>query len=132
MKSVVFDSHAILKFVQDETGANRVEELLTACRDDKVQAFMNEINLGEIYYITIRKLGIESAREFLEHFHNLPVAIVPASWDIIASASEIKAICPLSYADCFAVASALKHDASVVTGDPEFKNVEHIVEIDWI
>jgi predicted nucleic acid-binding protein len=132
MRNVVFDSHAFLKFVQDEIGADRVEELLTAAQDGKIRAFMNEINLGEIYYITIRKIGIEPAREFLEHFRNLPIGIVPASWDIIASASEVKGGYALSYADCFVVASALKHDASVVTGDPEFKNVEHLVEIDWI
>jgi predicted nucleic acid-binding protein len=132
MKNVVFDSHAILKFAQDETGANRVEELLAASRDGGIRAFINEINLGEIYYITIRKMGIEPAREFLEHFHNLPVDIVSASWEIIASASEVKAKYALSYADCFAVASALKHGASVVTGDSEFKNVEHLIEIDWI
>ena len=132
MKNVVFDSHAILKFSQDEAGADRVEELLTASQDGKIQAFMNEINLGEIYYITIRKMGIASAREFLEHFHDLSVEMVPASWDLIASASEIKAKYALSFADCFAVASALRHDAAIVTGDPEFKNVEHLVEIDWI
>ncbi len=132
MKRVVFDSHAVLKFSQDETGADRVEELLTASQDGKIQAFMNEINLGEIYYITIRKLGHEFAKEFLEHFHNLPIEMVPASWDIVALASEIKARYTLSYADCFAVASALKHKAALVTGDPEFKNVEHMVEIDWI
>ena len=132
MRDVVFDTHAVLKFVQDEIGANRVEELLTASQDGKIRAFMNEINLGEIYYITIRKMGIDSAKEILEHFHDLPIEMVPASWDIIATASEVKASYALSYADCFVVASALKHDASVVTGDPAFKNVEHMVEIDWI
>lgn len=75
MKDVVFDSHAILKFAQDEAGANRVEELLTASQDGGIRAFINEINPGEIYYIAIRKMGIEPAREFLEHFHNLPVPL---------------------------------------------------------
>lgn len=131
-RDVVFDSHALLKFVQDEIGANRVEELLTASQEGKIRAFMNEINLGKVYYITIRRSGIESAKELLEHFHSLPIGIVPASWDIIVLASEVKAGYALSYADCFVVASALKHDASVLTGDPEFKNVEHMVEIDWI
>ncbi len=113
-------------------GANRVDELLSASQDGSIRTFINEINLGEIYYITTRKLGIESAKEFLEHFHDLPVEIVSASRDIIASASKVKAGYALSYADCFVVARALKYDASVVTGNPEFKNVEHIVAIDWI
>ncbi len=132
MKDVVFDSHAILKFAQDEAGARKVEELLTAARDGRIAAYINEINLGEIYYFTIRRIGIEFAREFLEHLHNLPVNLVPASWDIIASASEVKAKYALSYTDCFAAACALKLGASVVTGDPEFKNVEHMVEVDWL
>ncbi|MGA3115302.1 MAG: hypothetical protein ABSF90_12830 [Syntrophobacteraceae bacterium] len=72
MKDVVFDSRAILKFAQDEAGAIGVEELLTASQAGRIRAFVNEINLGEIYYITIRKLGIESAREFLEHFSQSP------------------------------------------------------------
>jgi predicted nucleic acid-binding protein len=132
MKDVVFDSHAILKFAQDEDGANKVEEILQASQGGKIRAFMNEINLGEIYYITIRKVGAKSAEEFLEQFQTLYIRMVPASWDIIASASEVKAKYAISYADCFVVASALKHNATVVTGDPEFKNVEHMVEIDWI
>ncbi len=88
--------------------------------------------VSHIYYITIRKIGIESAREFLEHFHDLPIEVTPATWDIIASASEIKARYALSYADSFAVASAIRHNAVIVTGDPEFKNIEQMVEIDWI
>lgn len=132
MKGVVLDSHAILKFAQDEIGAIRVAEVLTDARDGRIAAFMNEINLGEVFYIIIRKLGVGPAREFLEHFHSLPIKLLPASWDIIASASEVKAKYAVSYADCFAIASALRHSASVVTGDPEFKKVQHLVEVDWI
>ena len=93
---------------------------------------MSEINLGELYYITIRRLGTESAKRFLEQFSTLAVERVPATWEIIESASEIKAKHALSYADCFAVAAALKHNATIVTGDPEFKKIEHMVKIDWI
>ena len=132
MKCVLFDSHAILRFAQDEAGAERIEELLTASEDGKVQAFMSEINLGELYYITIRRLGTESAKRFLEQFSTLAVERVPATWEIIESTSEIKAKHALSYADCFAAATALKHNATIVTGDPEFKKIEHMVEIDWI
>ncbi len=73
MKSVVFDSHAILKFAQDEAGADKVEELLKASEDGRIRAFISEINLGEVYYITIRRLGVESARRFLEQFTTLAI-----------------------------------------------------------
>ena len=38
----------------------------------------------------------------------------------------------ISFADCFAVATALQFSAAVVTGDPEFKKVENFVEIVWV
>ncbi len=132
MRDVVLDSHAVLKFVQDEAGAERVEEILTASHRGEIRAFLNEINLGEIYYITARKMGMEVATELLEHMGNLPIERVPATWDVIAAASGVKAQYALSYADCFAVASALRWGAVIVTGDPELKRVEHLVEIDWI
>lgn len=132
MKSVVFDSHAILKFAQDEAGADKVEELLKASEEGRILAIINEVNLGEVYYITIRRLGVESARSFLEQFTTLAIERVSPSWEIIESASQIKADLAVSYADYFATATALKYNAVIVTGDPEFRKIEHLVEIDWI
>lgn len=132
MRRVVFDSHAILRFAQDEAGAEKVEQILRASEEGDVRAFMSEINFGELYYITIRRLGQEAASRFLEQLSTLSIERVPASWEIIASASELKARHALSYADCFVAAVALKHQASIVTGDPEFKKIQDMVEIDWI
>jgi len=47
-------------------------------------------------------------------------------------AAEIKAQYAISYADCFAAATAEKLSASIITGDPEFKKVESLVSVDWI
>ncbi len=132
MKNILFDSHAILKFYQDEDGAENVEELLISSKQGDLKAYMSEINLGEVYCMTIRRLGSVSARDNLEHFFELPVQIISPSSDIILTAAEIKAENAISYADCFAVATAQKVKASIITGDPEFKKVEHLVEIVWI
>jgi len=132
MKTILFDAHAILKFSQDKEGAETVEEFLVASQRGSLKACMNEINLGEVYYITIRRVGLESAKYYLDQFLELPIEIIAPSSEIIMSASEIKAEYALSYADCFAVATALKFSASILTGDPEFKKVEHIVTIEWL
>jgi len=47
-------------------------------------------------------------------------------------AAKIKGRYPLSYADTFAVATALRKDAAIITGDPEFKQVESLVSIEWL
>jgi predicted nucleic acid-binding protein len=132
MNKVVLDSHALLKFSQDEEGADKVEQILSGAQRGEMYVYLSEINLGEIYYITIRRLGKNPARRFLDHLLTLPVEVVAPSSDIILSASEVKAQFAISYADCFAVATALKYSASIVTGDPEFRLVEPMVKIDWI
>jgi len=38
----------------------------------------------------------------------------------------------MSYADAFAVATARRENAAIVTGDPQFAKVEHLVHIDWL
>ena len=132
MKRILFDSHALLKFSQDEEGADKVEQFLLYSLNRKLKAYLNEINLGEIYYISIRRLGLESAKLYLEQLLDLPIDIVSPSSEIIRGAAEIKAQYAISYADCFAVATALKYSASIITGDPEFKKVDHIVTIEWL
>jgi uncharacterized protein len=44
----------------------------------------------------------------------------------------IKGQYALSSADCFAVATAIKEKATMVTGEPEFRKVAGLVGIDWL
>jgi len=71
-------------------------------------------------------------KEKLEQLLNLPIKIIPPSSELIMRAAEMKAQYAISYADCFAAATAEKLSASIITGDLEFKKVEHIVSVDWI
>jgi predicted nucleic acid-binding protein len=50
----------------------------------------------------------------------------------VIEAARIKAEYPLSFSDCFAVDTARRENAIILTGDPEFKKVEHLVEIEWL
>ncbi|MDJ0818249.1 MAG: type II toxin-antitoxin system VapC family toxin [Desulfobacterales bacterium] len=132
MKNILFDSHAILKYSQDEKGAELVEQFLHKSEKGSFKAYMSEINLGEVYYQTIRKIGLEPAREFIERLSQLPFEIIAPSSEIIMKASEIKAQYAISYADCFAVATALQFSAAIITGDPEFKKIDDLVKINWV
>ena len=132
MKKILFDSHAILKYSQDEPGADKVEALLNLCGQGQMEAFINQINLGEVYYKTIRCKGLRLARDYLQNFTQLPIKVIPASEEIVLRAAEIKARHPVSYADCFVAATAIREEATIITGDPEFKRLEAIVKIQWI
>lgn len=131
-KRILFDAHAILKWTQKEKGYQKVKSLLVECRNQSVLGYMNQLNLGEVYYKTIRAVGLEEAKKFLENFFRLPISIILPDSELIWKSSEIKAQYSISYADCFAAATALQHGAAILTGDPEFKKIESLVSIDWI
>jgi predicted nucleic acid-binding protein len=131
-KRIVFDAHAILRWTQKEPGYQKVKSLMVGCREGSVWGFMNRINLGEVHYKTIRALGPEAAKDFMENFLRLPLEIVLPDDALIWKASELKAQYPVSYADCLAAATALIHNAAVVTGDPEFKKLTKVISVDWL
>jgi uncharacterized protein len=79
---------------------------------------MSWINLGEVFYITARRNGVQIARELLEDLrHQLDVDEV--SPERVLAAAEIKAMHPMAFADAFAVATAQAYGAVLLTGDPE-------------
>jgi predicted nucleic acid-binding protein len=131
-KKIVFDSHAILKWTQMESGYKKVKSLLKACEDGTLMGFISQINLGEVYYKSIRAVGIERARQFLDNFERLPLTILVPDRGLIWKAAEIKAEYSISYADCFAVATAMGLDAKIVTGDPDFKKTTQLVAMEWV
>ena len=60
------------------------------------------------------------------------IVILPCPENLVYRAAELKAVYAMSYADTFAVASAMEHKACLVSGDPEFRQVEHLVKIEWV
>jgi len=128
----LFDSHALLRFFQAEAGHEKVVRLLEQIRKAGVQMYLNAINLGEIIYATKREFGDQKKIEVLAHIERLNFTVIPVPNSLIFQAAEYKAQFSISYADCFALASAVEQKAAVVTGDPEFKKVEHLVEVVWV
>ena len=131
-RSFIFDSHALLKFFQKEKGYEKVVHLLEEIKRSGANKYVNAINLGEIIYSTKREFGDQKKLEVLANIERLDFNILPISNNLIYEAAEYKAQYNISYADCFALASAIEHKAALVTGDPEFKKVEQLVEIVWI
>jgi ribonuclease VapC len=128
----LFDSHALLKFFQKEKGYEKVVQLLEAIQKTGAVKYLNAINLGEIIYATKKDFGDQKKLEVLASIERLNFRILPIPNELIFQAAEYKAEFSISYADCFALASAVEHKAVIVTGDPEFKKIEHLVEIHWI
>ena len=96
----------------------------------EANVYMSYVNLGEVYYIIYREEGVDKANETLALIKRLPIEFVEVNDKIALTAARVKATHRLSYADAYVVATAIDRDAEVVTGDPEFRNVD--VKILWI
>jgi len=131
-KRFVLDAYAILVYIQDEKEASKIEDILRLCAQKRVQAFMSTINLGEVYYKTLRGFDRDTSEKVMASLRQLPMEIVHPDEEMVWSAARIKAEHPISYADCFAVALAIEKRASIITGDPDFKRVKSLIRIEWL
>ncbi len=79
---------------------------------------MSWINLGEVYDVVHREVDPEEGEATVALLRPLVTLDLPTPETVMAAA-RIKAQHPLAYAGAFAVATAIAHDAVLLTGDPE-------------
>ena len=128
----MLDSYALLAYFQAEHAGAKVRDILKEAATGSAAAFLSVISLGEIYYIVARKRGEEKADVITEDISRLPVGLVDATKERVLAAARVKAQHSVSYADAFVVATAIEFTATIVTGDPEFKEAESRVAVLWL
>jgi predicted nucleic acid-binding protein len=128
----VLDAFPVLCWLQEEPGHQILENLLSEAEEGKCTLWMNIVNLGEVFYRICKVVSLTKAEQTVAKIRILPISIVSASDEMVMEAARIKGKHPISYADAFAVATALGVGAPVVTGDPEYRSVEKVVKILWV
>ncbi len=128
----ILDSYALLAFFQAEQGGEQVRKILKEASAVQAKVFLSVINLGEIYYIISRRSGEDTAGSIVEDMSLLPVELLAATTERVLSAASVKARYPVSYADAFVIAAAEELSASILTGDPEFKEIESQIHVLWL
>ena len=128
----VLDSHSLIAYLENETGVEKMIELLQVARDSGKTLLLSVVNWGEVYYITLREAGRERAEAVAHLISTLPIQVVPIDLDLTKQAAEFKAFKRMSYGDCFAAALAKLRKAELITGDEKFRQVEKEVKILWI
>jgi len=126
----VLDAFAVLTYLGDEEGADKVEELLDRAKNGEIKLIMNYLNLGEVYHIIAKELGVAKANEVIAIVKRWNLEFVGVDENLSLTAARIKAMHSLSYADAFVVATAISRKGTIVTGDREFEGVYS--DILWI
>jgi predicted nucleic acid-binding protein len=134
MATKVLDSWALMAFLHDEPAAEEVEKLLVKAAEDKHKLLLCVVNWGEIYYSIARAEGEAVAGQKAADLATLAIELVGVGDDLqlVREAAELKASKKMAYADCFAAALAKLRNVEVVTGDPEFRQVEREVKVAWL
>jgi predicted nucleic acid-binding protein len=132
LKSSVLDSYAVLAFLFQEAGHEKVVALLEKAAESDKTLLIAAPNWAEVRYMIERKVGIAQWREARTKLLGLPIEIVPVDQELAEMAGEIKAHKKMSLADCFAAALAKQNKAEIYTGDPEFRTIENETKVIWL
>jgi predicted nucleic acid-binding protein len=112
----VLDTSACLAFLEDEEGADTVEEILRTKK-----CLLPSVVLLEVYYVTFRNKGEEIADRRYAMLKSLSAEFL---WEIdesiLITAGRFKGQYRLSLADAIIAAVATREGAVLVHKDPEF------------
>jgi predicted nucleic acid-binding protein len=136
MNRYVLDACALIALLQDETGADIVDDIINSANNGLVEIMMHRVNLLEVYYNAYRSRGKDKADLMLSEFKKLPVIVNrDISDDIFNEAGRLKATYKISFADSFALAQTVVYGGELLTCDHhEFDEVEgsETIKIRWI
>ena len=133
MIEYVFDSSALLRFIDKEAGAESVRSILRSCVGEEGAANISAVQWGEVAGKLRRRSGASEQERILAVLADVPFHIVPATAERAVHAAEIKVDRKLAYAEAFAIELAMDSpDHVLVTADYDFKDVADMARIEFL
>jgi predicted nucleic acid-binding protein len=129
--SFVIDAHALVAYVKREVHWERVAHTIDRSAAGTISLKMTAVNAGEAIWSIERVFGASAGHKALESIQ-IWTDVVTVDLELAARAAWFKLRGGISYADCFAAALAHREGIPVITGDPEFRRVEDVVQIAWL
>jgi PIN domain nuclease of toxin-antitoxin system len=129
LRRSVLDSYAVLAFLFQEKGYEKVLDLFEKAAQADQALLIAAPNWAEVRYMVERRAGAGRWIEARHKLLGLPIEVVPADQSLAELAGEIKAARKMSLADCFATALAKQKKADLYTGDLEFRSVEREIKV---
>ncbi len=130
-QGAVFDSYAVLEYLEDGPGAAAVQSMLEKSTVIS-PVVVSWVNMGEVLYIVRRRRGADTADLVLAALDQLPIETVDAGRALSLGAARLKSRFPVSYADAFCAALSKLTGLPAVTGDPEFRALESEIDVVWL
>ena len=124
MKEYVFDTSALLTYIENEEGIEIVENLLMKALNEENKIFLSTVTMIEVFYVSMQEQGRTVAEERLSLIETLPLIQESLTANITKTIGEMKAVKSMSFADCCIAGLSKSKKAILVHKDPEFEQVE--------
>lgn len=128
----LLDAFGLFLYLQKVGSYQVIKRLFRSVQMEKKSILINEMSIGEIFHVTARTYSVEKAEALLPLLEVLPLKIVSNSLDDILRAARLRSRYDISTIGSLIVVTAEKENAILLTGDPEFKEVEGLIHIRWL
>jgi PIN domain nuclease of toxin-antitoxin system len=133
MTTYVLDSSAALLYFDDGAGADRVEEILSACASRRAKLTISALQWGEIAGKLRKRFGKTDEIRLLDSLLPSEATVVSATADRAVHAAALKVDRNIAYADAFALDLVMDSpDHVLVTADYGFKQVDDLARIEFL
>jgi predicted nucleic acid-binding protein len=132
---LVVDSWPILDWIKNRQPATSLfQDLLHKSVTQNVALEMTRINYGEVVYLIRKAPNIRDGERALAAFAGLNIRLHSIDDVLVDEAVDLKSSYPISFADAFAAALAMRLAVPLITGDPDFRRLESdgIVDLQWV
>lgn len=127
----VIDAQPLVAYIKREPNWERVATTIGEATAGRVTLSLTSVNAGEVVLGAERAFGSLAGHRALDSLQ-LWTAVVAVDLELAARAAWFELRGGISYADCFAAALAHRDGIPLITGDPEFRRVEDVIEIAWL
>lgn len=121
-----------MAFLEGEPASQQVTDLLVDAHESNIPVLISVVNAAEIWYLVARGISDADADSTISRLEEMGVALVDADWSVAVEAARFKSGHKISLGDAFAGALAQVSEGVLVTGDPEFKQLEGQIRVLWL
>ena len=132
MVTYVLDSSAILRFTDNEAGADRVQHILDAQVDGTAEVAVSALHWGEAAGHLCKLRGRDVMENILQRLLGAGIRVLPATAQQAIAAALIKNDYKIPYVDAFGAVLASEPHHVFVTADFDLKPAAKLVKIEFL
>ncbi len=121
--TVLVDSWAWIEYFKGSHPATQAKEII----ESNQKILLSTINVSEIYLFLLRNKPSDA--EKLIKFVLNSSFVIPIDSSIALKAAKIKYGKKIGMADAIVIATAEENNATILTGDDDFKNLKNVIYI---